>query len=251
MYRSTGITDVGKVRAQNQDAFLCQEVEGLGLALLVCDGMGGAKAGNVASEKAIQIMMDMIQLNTARLSQTYTNKELLIDAVACANQVVYEMSQKDPELSGMGTTTVAAILAPDGKVDLIHVGDSRAYLMGDTLRLLTRDHTVVQMMVEQGSITAQEAKFHPKRNLITRALGVEENVEPEYDRLQLAPGESLLLCTDGLTSFAEEEEIFLVLRSTTRPESVPERLVELANSAGGGDNITVVLAYESEAGRDA
>lgn len=250
LYQAIGLTDVGKVRTQNQDSYLFKEVEGLGLVLLVCDGMGGAKAGNVASAKAVQVMMEMIMLSAQRVSQSYSIRDLLTDGVVCANQVVYEMSQKNPDLEGMGTTAVAALLAPDGRVSLVHVGDSRAYLIGEQPRLLTRDHTIVQMMVEQGQLTAKEAKYHPKRNLITRALGVEETVETDYNEAQLALGESLLLCTDGLTSFAEEQEIFSVLRKQA-PDQALEQLVALANSGGGGDNITAVLAYETDPGRNA
>lgn len=126
MYQSIGLTDVGMVRTQNQDAYLCREVEGLGLVLIVCDGMGGAKAGNVASSKAVQVMMDMIVVSVGRLSQNYSVRQLLTDAVTCANQVVYEMSQNSAELEGMGTTAVAAVVSPEGMVRLVHVGDSRA-----------------------------------------------------------------------------------------------------------------------------
>lgn len=150
MYQAIGLTDVGKVRTQNQDSYLFKEVQGLGLVLLVCDGMGGAKAGNVASAKAVQVMMEMIMLSAQRVSQSYPYG-IAHRCVVCANQVVYEMSQTNPDLEGMGTTAVAALLSPEGQVSLVHVGDSRAYLIGENSRLLTRDHTIVQMMVEQGS----------------------------------------------------------------------------------------------------
>lgn len=121
-------------------------------------------------------------------------------------------------------------------------------MVGESSRLLTRDHTIVQMMVEHGQLTVQEAKYHPKRNLITRALGVEETVEVDYNELQLEPEDCLLLCTDGLTSFAEEQEIFSIVRQD--PSQAAERLVKLANTGGGGDNVTVVLAYGTETGRN-
>lgn len=232
------ITDPGKVRSSNQDAFFAGELIPDAAFAIVCDGMGGANAGNVASETAVKVITDYILRSYRAKMDSFDIEKMLKNAIVSANIDVYDMSLKDATLSGMGTTVVAALIHNDEAV-IAHVGDSRAYLVDDSLQQLTRDHSVVQSLVESGKITPEDAKVHPRKNVITRALGAEENVVVDSMQLVLKEGQTLLLCTDGLTGYAESDEIFNIFK-TTDAELVPEKLVELAINGGGGDNITAV-----------
>lgn len=232
------ITDPGKVRSSNQDAFFAGELIPDAAFAIVCDGMGGANAGNVASETAVKVITDYILRSYRAKMDSFDIEKMLKNAIVSANIDVYDMSLKDATLSGMGTTVVAALIHND-EVVIAHVGDSRAYLIDDSLQQLTRDHSVVQSLVESGKITPEDAKVHPRKNVITRALGAEENVVVDSMQLVLKEGQTLLLCTDGLTGYAESDEIFNIFK-TTDAELVPEKLVELAINGGGGDNITAV-----------
>lgn len=232
------ITDPGRVRSSNQDAFFAGELIPDAAFAIVCDGMGGANAGNVASETAVKVITDYILRSYRAKMDSFDIEKMLKNAIVSANIDVYDMSLKDATLSGMGTTVVAALIHNDEAV-IAHVGDSRAYLVDDSLQQLTRDHSVVQSLVESGKITPEDAKVHPRKNVITRALGAEENVVVDSMQLVLKEGQTLLLCTDGLTGYAESDEIFNIFK-TTDAELVPEKLVELAINGGGGDNITAV-----------
>lgn len=249
MYRSIGQTDVGKVRTQNQDVFAAQRIENLGLVAVVCDGMGGAKAGNIAAEKAQEVLLEVIRLGAQRVGAQYTVQDLLTDAVLCANETIYEMSSQDEALRGMGTTAVVAVV-DEGVAKIVHVGDSRAYLIdSEAIRQITTDHTIVQLLVEHGQLTQQEARVHPKRNLITRAIGADAAIEVDYDETPLPTGAVLLLCSDGLSSYVEENRIADVARMA--PADAPQRLIDLANANGGSDNITVLVVFEAESGSEA
>ena len=232
------ITDPGRVRSSNQDAFFAGELIPDAAFAIVCDGMGGANAGNVASETAVKVITDYILRSYRAKMDSFDIEKMLKNAIVSANMDVYDMSLKDASLSGMGTTVVAALIHND-EVVIAHVGDSRAYVVDDSLQQLTRDHSVVQSLVESGKITPEDAKVHPRKNVITRALGAEENVVVDSMQLVLKEGQTLLLCTDGLTGYAESDEIFNIFK-TTDAELVPEKLVELAINGGGGDNITAV-----------
>lgn len=232
------ITDPGKVRSSNQDAFFAGELIPDAAFAIVCDGMGGANAGNVASETAVKVITDYIIRSYRAKMDSFDIEKMLKNAIVSANIDVYDMSLKDATLSGMGTTVVAALIHNDEAV-IAHVGDSRAYLVDDYLQQLTRDHSVVQSLVESGKITPEDAKVHPRKNVITRALGAEENIVVDSMQLVLKEGQTLLLCTDGLTGYAESDEILNIFK-TTDAELVPEKLVELAINGGGGDNITAV-----------
>ena len=236
--RSYGKTDIGLRRSSNQDAFsICMLPDGAILAV-VCDGMGGANAGNVASKMAAEAISKFVE-RSYRLGLSFDGAAALLNnAIISANIEVYDLSLKDPNLKGMGTTVVAAIVTNDFTV-ISHVGDSRAYIVGNEIRQVTRDQSVVQSLIESGKLTPEQARVHPRKNVITRALGTEEDVLPENNRCDLSVGETLLLCTDGLSNYVDTSGIKSIIEST-QAEAVAEALINEANKNGGGDNITVV-----------
>jgi serine/threonine protein phosphatase PrpC len=231
-------TDIGQVRDGNEDSYLLLEP-----LFAVADGMGGHLGGEVASNLALETIRDAFA----------AGEGALVDQVTTANRVVFERSQSDREVRGMGTTLTAA-LVEGAQVRLVHVGDSRCYLLRDgELHMLTKDHTVVAKMVEEGEITAAEAESHPHRNIVTRVLGVEANVEVDEGILDLRDGDRLLLCSDGLTGMVPDADIEAVLRDESDPQRAVERLIRDANDAGGVDNITAVLLdfHGDDGGRSA
>ena len=231
-------TDKGKVRADNQDAYFAGRISDSTVFAVVCDGMGGANAGSVASENAVRHISEYI-IKSYRNEMSADELETLVrNAVISANIELYDMSVNDPLLSGMGTTAVIALVKEDGAV-IANVGDSRIYLVNEEIRQLTRDHSVVQSLVESGKITPEDAKVHPRKNVITRAVGAEENVTPDSAIIKLSDGDSLLLCTDGLSNYLDDGDILNIFKNTDI-SAVPEALANRANSNGGGDNITVV-----------
>lgn len=231
-------TDKGKVRADNQDAYFAGRISDSTVFAVVCDGMGGANAGSVASENAVRHISEYI-IKSYRNEMSAGELETLVrNAVISANIELYDMSVNDPLLSGMGTTAVIALVKEDGAV-IANVGDSRIYLVNEEIRQLTRDHSVVQSLIESGKITPEDAKVHPRKNVITRAVGAEENVTPDSAVIKLSDGDSLLLCTDGLSNYLDDGDILNIFKNTDI-SAVPEALANRANSNGGGDNITVV-----------
>lgn len=231
-------TDRGRVRTDNQDAYFAGKITDDAVFAVVCDGMGGANAGNVASELAVRHISEyVIRSYRDGMDMTDTEKTLK-NAIVSANISLYDMAVNNAELTGMGTTAVAAFVK-DGTAVIAHVGDSRIYLVNGEIKQLTRDHSVVQSLIESGKITPEDAKVHPRKNVITRALGAEENVAVDSDCLNLSNGDTLLLCSDGLTNFLDDKDILKVFQNNDI-SAVAERLVEEANENGGGDNITVV-----------
>lgn len=231
-------TDRGRVRTDNQDAYFAGKITDDAVFAVVCDGMGGANAGNVASELAVRHISEyVIRSYRDGMDMTDTEKTLK-NAIVSANISLYDMAVNNAELAGMGTTAVAAFVK-DGTAVIAHVGDSRIYLVNGEIKQLTRDHSVVQSLIESGKITPEDAKVHPRKNVITRALGAEENVAVDSDCLNLSNGDTLLLCSDGLTNFLDDKDILKVFQNNDI-SAVAERLVEEANENGGGDNITVV-----------
>ncbi|MBM6869566.1 Stp1/IreP family PP2C-type Ser/Thr phosphatase [Pseudoflavonifractor phocaeensis] len=239
MIRAWGITDQGKVRQQNQDAYYV-EVRSEDLAVgLVCDGMGGARAGNVASLLAVEQFTDTLHGLPDELRED--PEAVLAQGMAAANAAVYHRSHTDPDCWGMGTTMVAAILV-EGRAYLLNVGDSRAYHIADTgIEQVTRDHSLVEDMVRRGDLTPEEARNHPQKNLITRALGTEEWARPDFYRQHLEGGSCLLLCSDGLSNVVSDQELFYEVWYGGDRSECCRRLLDIALSRGAPDNVTCVL----------
>lgn len=231
-------TDIGLTRHSNQDAVFTGVLEDGAVFAIVCDGMGGANAGNVASDTAVKVISQYITQSYRIGMDFYDVEKMLKNAISSANMEIYDMSLKKEELKGMGTTTVTALVR-DGIAVIAHVGDSRAYKAGEKLQLITRDHSVVQSLVESGKITPEDAKVHPRKNVITRALGTEENVVVDCTQIELRADDILLLCTDGLSGYADEDGIYDALKADASQSA--DRLIELAKKGGGRDNITVVV----------
>lgn len=220
-------SDVGRVRDGNEDSYLLQEPY-----FAVADGMGGHLAGDVASRIAVETISD----HTASEDPAGLER-----AVKDANAAIFEKASSDPSLHGMGTTCTL-VLVLDSALHIAHVGDSRAYLLrDDELRLLTEDHTLVGRMVKEGRLKPEEAERHPQRSIITRALGVDADVEVDLLEVPVEEGDRVLLCSDGLTSMIGADDIHDILSRNDDPDSAVEELIGAANAAGGEDNITVVL----------
>ena len=219
-------TDIGRVREGNEDSYLIEPP-----LYAVADGMGGHRGGEVASQLALETIEDLFRKDEGSL----------VEQVRSANHAVFMQSQEDTAVSGMGTTLTAA-LVEGSQLQLAHVGDSRAYLLrADSLRQLTADHTLVARMVKTGEITEAEAEVHPHRNVLTRSLGTEADVQVDEDVVGLLDGDRLLLCSDGLTGMVTEDQIKAILETEPDPQRASDRLIKAANRAGGIDNITVVV----------
>lgn len=226
-------TDIGRVRDGNEDAYLVEPP-----LYAVADGMGGARGGEVASQLALETIEEMARSGRGSLGEQ----------VRRANRAVFDRSQRDQAVAGMGTTLTAAVVE-GADVHLAHVGDSRAYLMrAGALRQLTEDHTLVNRMVKAGEITPAEAEVHPHRNVITRVLGTDADVTVDEDDLSLMDGDRVLLCSDGLSSMVAEGQIRAILETEPDPQKAADRLVRAANRAGGIDNITVVVLEARDEG---
>ena len=234
-----GKTDVGRVRQENQDDYRAGELPGGAVWALVCDGMGGAKGGREASQGACNVIENFFQEQYAQCGAGQ-EEPFLKKALLYANRFVFQKAAHEEALAGMGTTAVCALVR-SGNVYLCHAGDSRAYLIRDgTLTQLTHDHSYVQELVDCGTITEEEAEHHPQKNIITKALGVDYRLEPEFTAAKLKREDRLLLCTDGLTNMVPVEEMEQLLAQGTFYD-LPDRLIEAANAHGGSDNITALL----------
>jgi protein phosphatase len=231
-------TDVGAFRDNNQDAFLCGSFINGDSWAIVCDGMGGVSGGQIASKLCIEKAAAVIKKGYRNRMSVKSAKNLLESAISAANAVVFEESLKDRELQGMGTTIVAAVII--GSIAVIaYVGDSRAYILNDTVTRITTDHSLVQLMIDTGRITPEEAKTHPDRNIITRAVGIENFVDADIEIVDISPEDKLLLCTDGLTGVVEENDILSIVNEYH--EVSAEKLIEKAIENGSRDNITAVI----------
>ena len=235
-----GKTDVGLRRHENQDTFAVEHGEKL-LIAVVCDGMGGAEGGQIASSVAVETFMKEIRALLRADMTAGQLRELASFCVAKANTAVYQRALQDPAYQGMGTTLVSAVAGERDAV-ICNVGDSRAYLIhnGEMMRI-THDHSVVQTLVENGDITAEEARTHPNRNLITRALGPDETTLCDAFDVSFAHGDKILLCTDGLVVTATDEEICHIVCADKRAEEKLDDLIALAKAQGAPDNVTAVL----------
>lgn len=234
-----GKTDVGRVRQENQDDYRAGELPGGAVWALVCDGMGGAKGGREASQGACNVIENFFQEQYAQCGAGQ-EEPFLKKALLYANRFVFQKAAHEEALAGMGTTAVCALVR-SGNVYLCHAGDSRAYLIRDgKLTQLTHDHSYVQELVDCGTITEEEAEHHPQKNIITKALGVDYRLEPEFTAAKFKREDRLLLCTDGLTNMVPVEEMEELLAQGAFYD-LPDRLIEAANAHGGSDNITALL----------
>ena len=230
-----GLTHRGAVRQQNQDAFAIRNLPDGRVIALVCDGMGGARAGNIASAMAVKLFTEEFLRTSGR------EEERMRKAAALANREVFQRSLRDEDCAGMGTTLVAA-LAGEGGAVILNEGDSRAYHINqEGIVLVTRDHSLVADLVERGELTREEARRHPNKNLITRALGADPDLMADCFRQPMAPGDYLLLCSDGLSNVVEEQEMLYEVIHGEGDESCCQRLLDIALSRGAPDNVTVVL----------
>ena len=232
------LTDIGRARSQNQDAvFATDEVVGsLPNLFVVADGMGGHKAGEYASNQAIALVKREVASDTESEPVQIINQ-----GITTANNSIYEEAAQDATKSGMGTTMVVATIF-DHHMCVGNVGDSRLYVYREgQLQQITQDHSVVGEMVRKGEMPKEQARNHPKRNLITRAVGAEKEIRVDFFDETLADGDLVLMCTDGLTSMVEEKQIEEVLASAVPLQEKTDRLVELANDNGGRDNITIII----------
>ena len=246
MLKTFSITNIGKKRKTNQDFVYTSEqsVGKLPNLFLVADGMGGHKAGDYASKITVETIVEKV----AASSETEPGR-ILEEAIAAANALVREQAGRSPELEGMGTTVVAAIC--DGmRLYVANVGDSRLYVVNQReIVQITRDHSWVEEMVRRGGIPREEARNHENKNIITRAVGVDETVQADFFTVDLKEGDVILMCTDGLTNMLEDEEIRMILEGSRDIVEKAEELVRAANEHGGNDNISVILIEPSAQGR--
>ena len=239
--QSWGLTDPGCVRKQNQDAFRIEQLDPGALLCVVCDGMGGAKSGNVASALAAEVFVEEIRRNWVTGMSSDRIDLMLKNAVKLANFTVFDQAAQIEEFSGMGTTLVAALIR-DSRATLVNVGDSRVYgIDRDGIRLLTKDHSFVQMMVDRGDLTPEAAKSYPGKNLITRAIGTEPMVMCDIYHREVSKGDYLLLCSDGLSNVMDDQEILFEVVHGVNKQHCCQRLLSIAKNRGAPDNVTSVL----------
>ena len=247
--KSFGLTDKGKVRKDNQDSFIIERCDAKDcLVVALCDGMGGAKAGGLASQLSNKAFVSYIYAKlTSRVNRALDYQKILRDACAEANGVAYEYSQFDEEYNGMGTTIVGGVVKSNGNGYIIKVGDSRAYHISrrlDCITQITRDHSLVEDLLEYGAITKEQAKTHPQRNVITRALGSDAEVEADYFEFSLQGADTLLLCSDGLSNIVSDDELLAYAREYPEPELLCRSLMSKALNRGARDNVTVLAVMK-------
>lgn len=235
--KTFAITDIGQKRSINQDYVYTSElpVGNLPNLFLVADGMGGHQAGDVASKYTVEHIISDVQANP-----DHNPVKVLRTAIEKANDGLLEMAKNHEELMGMGTTVVAATII-DNYMYVANVGDSRLYVLNETITQITKDHSLVEELVRNGSIDRSEARLHPKKNIITRAVGVKEKVMIDFFDVKLKPEDTVLLCSDGLTNMVEDDDIHILINQQVDIAGKAEKLIETANQNGGKDNITVVV----------
>ncbi len=239
-----GLTDIGSVRKENQDSYAIRVLDEQAAVAVVCDGMGGAQAGNVASAIAVEAFASAMEdkLKNHIPDDPAVREELLAEVCQKANAMVYELAASTPEYQGMGTTLVAALILPD-EIHVVNVGDSRCYLFsGEASHQITQDHSLVQVLVDRGELTPEQARIHPKKNLITRALGVEEDVAADFYRVSYKQGDWLMLCSDGLTNVLSDDILRENVCHAVHPEECCKHLLAMTLERGAPDNVTAVLA---------
>ena len=239
------ITDVGKVRPVDEDSILAADLSfGINsensnfLLLAVADGMGGHAKGEEASKIALNTITKTV---IPQLNENIPYTDLLDQGIKNANQAILDYTIEHPETAGMGTTSVCAVVK-DNDVHLVNLGDSRAYVISnDEIRRVTKDHSLVQQLVDQGLITEEEARTHPQSNQISKAIGINPNIESDTMRLKLASDENLLLCCDGVIAHLTDEDIHKTIIESPDPDTACQNIVNLANERGGSDNISLII----------
>ena len=236
-----GLSDQGCVRSQNQDAYRIQQLDRNSVLCVVCDGMGGAKSGNVASSLAVDVFVEEVRRTWVSTMDQEKINEMLEGAVKLANFTVYDQAQQFEEFDGMGTTLVAALVR-SRHATVVNVGDSRAYkVTDDGIRQISKDHSLVQMMVDRGELSPEMARTYPGKNLITRAIGTEQIVETDLFCVEVAKGNYILLCSDGLSNMMDEQEILFEVVHGVNKQHCCQRLLDIAKNRGAPDNVTSVL----------
>ena len=224
-------TDIGSKRSMNQDYMYCntEPVGSFQNLLIVADGMGGHRAGDYASRLCVETMVQSLEKSAHKTP------------VSLFDKAVFEESASHVEYEGMGTTVVACTLE-ENTLYIANIGDSRLYLIRDGIEQITDDHSLVEEMVKQGNITESEARIHPQKNIITRALGINEEVQADFFEIDVEQGDVIMLCSDGLSNMIEDEDMEYIVKNSDTLQTAAESLVARANENGGNDNITVVLA---------
>lgn len=236
--KAFALTDVGQSRTTNQD-YVYLSIDAVGALpnlLIVADGMGGHKAGEVASENAV-----MSVVKSVKSSDKKDIVSIIQEAIACANDDLIALSRSDIKYEGMGTTMVLATIVEDSMY-VANIGDSRLYLINDDIHQITRDHSYVEEMVSMGELDKESARTHEKKNIITRAIGVVKGTEADFFEVQLQSNDIILMCSDGLTNMVDDEQIKNIINSHKEIEDTVHTLIDAANSNGGKDNIAVLLA---------
>ncbi|CUH92353.1 Stp1/IreP family PP2C-type Ser/Thr phosphatase [Herbinix luporum] len=236
--KAFSITDIGEKRRINQDYVFCElnPIGNLPNLFIVADGMGGHKAGDYASRFCVEFFTQHIR-NSSQTSPI----ALIEEAINATNEAIYKMSKEQVEFEGMGTTFVVATIFKN-EMYVANIGDSRLYVIDSQIRQITEDHSLVQAMVNTGELNRDEARAHPNKNIITRALGVNEIAQPDFFEVELSRGDIVLMCSDGLTNMLEDENIERIIRKNVNdPKTAAETLVKQANENGGKDNIAVIV----------
>lgn len=238
--KTVGSSDKGKLRVRNEDAYRFGYFDDGSAWGVVCDGMGGVHGGQLASNIAINMVSDKIKLCYTQSMPVTSLENLLLSAITTANVTVFDRGIYDNSLKGMGTTIVATIIK-NSTACIAHVGDSRAYKISEeSIEQITRDHSLVQEMLDKGQITKEEFENNPIKNIITRAMGVGEEIDVEFDFVELKKDEAILMCSDGLSGMINEEKIHEIFK-TTEFDKLTDKYIQAANDNGGLDNITVVV----------
>ncbi len=239
-----GLTNRGKERARNEDNYFLQTGPAIAL-IVVADGMGGHRAGNVASELAVltaERYWNNLSPNTALSGEK--SHEMLKGFIVEANKMILDEASSSSARQGMGTTLTAGLICAN-RLTIGHIGDSRAYLIDHgSIKLLTRDHSLIEQLVQEGQVKPEDAQNHPKRHVLTRALGTVAEPEIDLTELEIETGAALVFCTDGLTNMVSADEILALYHELPDPEKLTQALIDLANERGGLDNITVVIATD-------
>ena len=239
--QSWGLTDPGSVRKQNQDAYQIEQLDRNTLLCVVCDGMGGAKSGNIASTLATEVFVQEVRRSWKPGMDSESVDVMLRSAVKLANFTVFDQAMQFEEFDGMGTTLVAAFVRGK-KVTVVNVGDSRCYGINQSgIHQVTKDHSLVQLMVDRGDITAEMAKNYPGKNFITRAIGTEPVVLCDIFHWEVSKGDFLLLCSDGLSNVMDDQEILFEVVHGVNKQHCCKRLLNIAKNRGAPDNVTSIL----------